>query len=71
MSVANSKKAAPSNSNLAVAGALARMRRRGVSSRVGRRSALLGVLSSMYTSSSRANGTNRSAAETGASGERA
>jgi hypothetical protein len=59
MSVANSKKAAPSNANLELAGAMARIRRRGGSSRLGRRSALLGVLTSMYANSSRGTGSAR------------
>lgn len=56
MSVANSKKAATSTQNAALAGAVARIRRGGGSSRNGRRSALLGVLTSMYANSSRGQG---------------
>jgi hypothetical protein len=56
MSVANSKKAATSTQHAALAGAMARLRRGGVSSRSGRRSALLGVLTSMYANSSRGQG---------------
>lgn len=64
MSVANSKKTGPSKSqDLALAGALARIRRRGGSSRVGQRSALLGVLTSMYANSSRGTGSSRSTPE--------
>jgi hypothetical protein len=56
MSVANSKKATTSAQNAALAGAVARMRRGGGSSRNGRRSALLGVLTSMYANTSRGQG---------------
>jgi hypothetical protein len=57
MSVVNSKKVAPSSQNAALAGAVARIRRGGLSPRNGRRSALLGVLTSMYANTSRGNGT--------------
>lgn len=53
MSAVNAKKSgstAPANT---WAGAMARMRRRGVSSRGSRRSMMLGVLSSLQTSSNR------------------
>jgi len=53
MSVANSKNAAPVHSGFEWAGAVARIRTRGGSSRAGRRSALLGVLTSVYANSSR------------------
>ena len=53
MSVANSKKAAPVHSGFEWAGMVARARRSGVSYRSGRRSALLGVLTSVYANSSR------------------
>ena len=53
MSVANSKKSAPVHDGFEWAGAVARIRRRGGSARAGRRSALLGVLTSVYANSSR------------------
>jgi hypothetical protein len=53
MNVANSKKPAPSISAFEWAGAVARIRRGSVSSRAGRRSALLGVLTSAYANASR------------------
>ncbi len=69
MSVANSKKTAPSKSqDMALADTLTRIRRRGASSRVGRRSALLGVLTSMYANSSRGNGASRSTSQTSPAG---
>ena len=52
MSVANSKKTAPVN-RFRVGRRRARIRRGGGSSRSGRRSALLGVLTSAYANSSR------------------
>ncbi len=52
MSVANSKKTAPQHT-YEWAGVMARVRRGGGSSRTGRRSALLGVLTSVYANSSR------------------
>jgi hypothetical protein len=52
MSVANSKKTAPVH-GFEWAGAVARIRRGGGSSRSGRRSALLGVLTSAYANTSR------------------
>ena len=54
MSVANSKKSAPLHTGFEWAGAVARIRRSG-SSRAGRRSALLGVLTSVYANTSRGN----------------
>jgi hypothetical protein len=54
MSLANSKKnAAPLHGGFEWAGVVARVRRGGGSSRSGRRSALLGVLTSVYANSSR------------------
>lgn len=59
MSVANSKRSVSSSRSreMALAGALVRAhRRRGGSLRVGRRSALLGALTSLHANSSRRNG---------------
>ena len=53
MNVANSKKPAPLPLGFEWAGAVARIRRGGVSSRAGRRSALLGVLTAAYANASR------------------
>jgi hypothetical protein len=53
MNVANSKKSAPLPSGFEWAGAVARIRRGSFSSRAGRRSALLGVLTSAYANASR------------------
>ena len=53
MSVANSKKTAPVHSGFEWAGAAARIRRGLGSSRAGRRSALLGMLTAAYANSSR------------------
>lgn len=53
MSVANSKKTAPLHSGYEWAGVVARVRRGAGSTRAGRRSALLGVLTSVYANSSR------------------
>jgi hypothetical protein len=53
MSLANTKKAAPTSNGGAWAGAVARIRRGGGTARLGRRSALLGVLTSMYANSTR------------------
>jgi len=53
MSLANSKKTAPLHGGFEWAGVVARVRRGGGSSRSGRRSALLGVLTSVYANSSR------------------
>jgi hypothetical protein len=66
MSVANSKKAAPSINASAWAGVAARIRRGSGMSRLGRRSALLGVLTSMYANTSRGAqaGAPRAASET-------
>lgn len=56
MSMANSKKVLSTQPANEWAGAVARIRRGGVSSRAGRRSVLLGMLSSMYTNTSRKSG---------------
>jgi hypothetical protein len=54
MNLANSKKkAAPTPFDFEWAGAVARIRRGGGSTRLGRRSALLGALTSVYANSSR------------------
>ncbi|WP_435020180.1 hypothetical protein TA3x_001688 [Tundrisphaera sp. TA3] len=53
MSVSNSKKPAPLHSGFEWAGTVARMHRGTKSSRSGRRSALLGVLTSVYANSTR------------------
>ncbi len=53
MSVANRKKSSPEHSGFEWAGAVARIRRGGVSARAGRRSVLLGMLTSTYANSSR------------------
>ncbi len=53
MSLANSKKNAPLHAGFEWAGVVARVRRTGGSNRSGRRSALLGVLTSVYANSSR------------------
>ena len=53
MSESNSKRTAPLHSGFEWAGTVARIRRGGKSSRAGRRSALLGMLTSAYVNSSR------------------
>ena len=53
MTASNPKKTAPLHSGFEWAGTVARIRRGGKSSRAGRRSALLGVLTSVYANSSR------------------
>ena len=53
MSVAKTKKTAPLHSGFEWAGAVARIRRGGGSPRLGRRSALLSVLTAVYANSSR------------------
>ena len=53
MSSSQSKTASPLHSGFEWAGTVARIRRGGKSSRAGRRSALLGVLTSVYTNASR------------------
>ena len=53
MSESNSKKTAPVHDGFVWAGTVARLRRGSKSSRIGRRSALLGVLTSVYANSSR------------------
>ncbi len=53
MSASNPKKTAPLHSGFEWAGTVARIRRSGKSSRAGRRSALLNVLTSVYTNTSR------------------
>ncbi|GIW86763.1 MAG: hypothetical protein KatS3mg108_1087 [Isosphaeraceae bacterium] len=55
MSAANVKKYGSTNPANAYAGAMARLRRRGTSSRAGRRSVMLGVLSALQSSGSRSN----------------
>ena len=55
MSVVNSKKkTAPTHNGFEWAGAMARIRRGGVSARSGRRSLLLGALTASYANSGRA-----------------
>ena len=65
MSESNSKRPAPVHDGFVWAGTVARMRRGSKSSRAGRRSALLGVLTSVYTNSTRGgrSGDNRSNVE--------
>lgn len=53
MSASNSKKPAPLHSGFEWAGTVARIHRGGKSNRAGRRSALLGVLTSVYANSTR------------------
>ncbi len=53
MSSSNPKPAAPLHSGFEWAGTVARIRRGGKSSRAGKRSALLGVLTAVYANSSR------------------
>lgn len=53
MSSSQSKTASPLHAGFEWAGTVARIRRGGKSSRAGRRSALLGVLTSVYANSSR------------------
>ena len=53
MSASNPKKSAPLHSGFEWAGTVARIRRGGKSSRAGRRSALLSVLTSVYANASR------------------
>ncbi len=53
MNVANSKKNVPAHTGFEWAGAMARLQRRGVSSRSGRRSLLLGVLSASQVGNGR------------------
>jgi hypothetical protein len=53
MSASNPQKTAPLHSGFEWAGTVARIRRGGKSSRAGRRSALLGVLTSVYANSTR------------------
>ncbi len=55
MSLANSKKNAPLHVGFEWGGVIARVRRSGGSTRTGRRSALLGVLTSVYANASRGN----------------
>jgi hypothetical protein len=63
MSVSNSKKTAPLHSGFEWAGTVARIRRGGKSSRAGRRSALLGMLTSVYANSSRGGRTTETRGE--------
>jgi len=67
MSLVNSKKNAPLHAGFEWAGVVARVRRGAGSSRSGRRSALLGVLTSVYANSSR--GTRPTAVAKDASGD--
>jgi hypothetical protein len=67
MSVSNSKKPAPLHSGYEWAGTVARFQRGAKTSRAGRRSALLGVLTSVYANSSR---TNLNASETRSGSDR-
>jgi hypothetical protein len=60
MSLANTKKSVGLHTSFEVAGAMARIRRGGLSARGGRRAALLSVLTSAYANNSR-NGSNRGA----------
>ena len=53
MSVANSKKAASTHHGIEWAGAMARIRRGGVSARSGRRSLLLNALTASYANTGR------------------
>lgn len=53
MSAANSKRPAPTHTGFEWAGTMARIHRGAKTSRAGRRSALLGVLTSVYANSSR------------------
>lgn len=68
MSLANSKKNAPLHGGFEWAGVVARVRRGGGSSRSGRRSALLGVLTSVYANSSRGKGPAPRTSGTGSPG---
>jgi hypothetical protein len=65
MSESNSKRTAPAHDGFVWAGTVARLRRGGKSSRAGRRSALLGVLTSVYANSTRGgrSGDSRSTSE--------
>jgi hypothetical protein len=67
MSVSNSKKPAPLHSGYEWAGTVARFQRGAKTSRAGRRSALLGVLTSVYANSSRS---SRIASETRSGSDR-
>lgn len=74
MSVAKSgKNASKSNTGMAWAGAVARARRSGGTSRAGRRAALLGMLSASYANTSREGRRNTEgrAINAGSSSERA
>jgi hypothetical protein len=67
MSVANSKKApALQHTGFEWAGAVARMRRSGGTTRTGRRSALLGMLTASYANSSRSSGRSENRSTSGA-----
>lgn len=68
MSVANSKKQVPAHQGFEWAGTVARMRRSGLTSRSGRRSALLGMLTASYAN---ANRTGRAGEVRPGSGDRA
>ena len=67
MSSSHTKNASPLHSGFEWAGTVARIRRGGKSSRAGRRSALLGVLPSVYAHSSRGgrSGETRSGSDRG------
>ena len=65
MSASNSKKSAPLHSGYEWAGTVARFQRGSKSSRAGRRSALLGILSSVYANASRGGRSNGTEARTG------
>lgn len=67
MSAANSRKSSPlQGTGFEWAGAAARIRRAGGTSRAGRRSALLSVLSSVYANHSRGTRTNETRTNNGA-----
>lgn len=68
MSVAKKAKSPLQHSGFEYLGAVARIRRSGGTSRSGRRSALLGLLTAAYANSSRSG--ERSAESRGASGDR-
>ena len=57
MSASNSKKPAPLHSPYEWGGTVARINRGSASSRAGRRSALLGIITSVYANSSRGKST--------------
>ncbi len=67
MSASNFKKPAPMHTSYEWAGTVARIQRGATSSRAGRRSVLLGILTSVYANSSR----SRTAGESRGSSDRA